>query len=231
MIEEPPLLTIKRPSRRPTVDQIAAFQSLPSSIVLDAMEGAGALDMEVRHLAPGQLPPHVAGPALTADNGPGDVLALFAALEFIQEGDVIVSAYDGFQRSAGLGDRVASMIKNAGAAGAVLDAPARDIAGILPVGLGVWCTGITPASPVSSGPGKVGMPVQIGGRQVETGDMIVADLDGVVVVPFDQIDAVAKRAAEILELEGALDQKVKDGQIGFDRVKTLLNSDRVRWVE
>ena len=197
MIEEPPLLTIKRPARRPTAKQIEAFQRLPSSIVLDAMDGKGALDNLIKALDPVNLPAHVAGPALTADNGPGDVLALFAALEFVQPGDVVVSSYNGFQKAAGLGDRVAGMIKNAGAVGAVLDAPVRDIEGILPVGLGIWCTGLKPASPVSNGPELVGLPIQIGGQTVETGDMIVADRDGVVVVPFAEIGAVAERAVEI----------------------------------
>lgn len=87
----------------------------------------------------------------------------------------------------------------------------RDYAGITEIALPAFCTGLTPASPVVSGPGKVGTPVDIGGMRVETGDMIVADRDGVVVVPFDDIDQVIARLAKVTDMENALDQEVRDG--------------------
>ena len=91
MIEEPPLLTVKRPSRRPTADQIAAFQNMPTSFVVDAMYGAGALSPVIRPLGEGRdLDCRAAGPALTVDNGPADILALHAALGLIAPGDIVV---------------------------------------------------------------------------------------------------------------------------------------------
>lgn len=232
MIEEPPLLTIRKPTRRPTQAQIDAFAGVPTSVVSDALEGGGALASAIRHLDGGAtLPPTACGPALTAGCGAADLLALLGALKFIQPGDMVVAAFEDHRKCAIFGDRLAGMMKNAGAAGAVTDGPVRDLDGILPVGLPVWCAGLAPASPFSNGPGTIGLPVQIGGQSVDTGDMVIADRDGVVIVPFERIDAVAARAAEIISLERALEADISGGLTIPEDIAELLESDRIRWVD
>ena len=99
------------------------------------------------------------------------------------------------------------------------------------VNLPLWCTGINPNSPVAQGPGRIGLPIQIGGMEVETGDMIVADLDGVVVVPFENLDAVIERLETIKQLETELDQAVVDGLTQLESIAELLESDQVRYVD
>ncbi len=228
MIEEPPLLTIKRNLRRPSDAQIAAFQNVPTGFVVDALYGKGALSREISPLGNGRdLPCFAAGPALTADCAAGDILALLAALNFIRPGDVLVSAFAGYQGCAAGGDRVVGMAKNSGAVGFVTDGPMRDYDGIVGIGLPAWCTGLTPASPYSTGPGSVGFPVQIGGQLVATGDMIVADRDGVVVVPYDRIDEVIVALDKVSELEKALDSEVAAGLKTPDAILELLQSDKV----
>ncbi|KKM02697.1 hypothetical protein LCGC14_1781810, partial [marine sediment metagenome] len=71
--------------------------------------------------------------------------------------------------------------------------------------------GLTPASPFTKGPGRVGLPLAIGGQQVETGDMVVADRDGVVIVPFAQIDAVIAALDAVRAAEEGLDAQVAEG--------------------
>jgi 4-hydroxy-4-methyl-2-oxoglutarate aldolase len=223
MIEEPPLLTIKSILRRPNDAQIAAFQGVPTGFVADALCG-GVLGREIQPIGDGRdIDCVAAGPALTADCGPADILATQAALNFIRRGDVVVAASAGHQGCATIGDRVAGMMKN--------DGPVRDYAGIVAAGLPVWCTGLTPASPYTKGPGWVGFPVQIGGQTVENGDMIVADRDGVVVVPFDRIDEIIVKVAHIAEAEAALDAKVAAGQKVSPKVADLLDSDQVRYAD
>jgi len=231
MIEEPPKLTIKRPSRRPSPAQIAAFGNVPTGFVADALGSGGVLNKAITPLAPDALPGHVAGPALTADNGPGDIMATLAALAFVQDGDVLISTFSGYQGSASAGDRVVGMAHNGGATGFVSDGPMRDYPGVIDVGMPCWCTGLTPASPYTTGPGTVGLPIQIGGCHVETGDMIIADRDGVVVVPFDQLDEIITRLAQVSELEHALDAKVADGLAIPDAVREWLESDVVKYVD
>lgn len=186
----------------------------------------------IRHLDGGQtLPAAAAGPALTVECGPGDLYALLAALKFIQPGDMVVSSFGGFQGCAQIGDKMANFMKNSGAVGFVTDGPIRDLDGVLPVGLPIWCTGLAPATPFENGPGTVGLPIQVDGRRVETGDMIVADRDGVTVVPFDQIDRVAEHSAEILRLETELDAEVAKGMKMPDIIDDWLASDRIKWIE
>ncbi len=229
MIEEPKTLTIKRPARRPSAEQIAAFQGIPTGFVVDAMFGAGSLSTTITPVDGGAT--QVAGPALTVDNRPSDILALLASLAFIQTGDIVVNGFAGFQGCAAAGDRVSGMMKNCGAAGFVTDGPMRDLAGIKEVGLPAWCTGLNPGSPYSTGPGKVGLPVQIGGQNVETGDMIVADRDGVVVVPFDRIPEVVLQLDTVKTLEVELDAKVAEGLSVPDDIRALVDGDQVAWVD
>ncbi len=231
MIEEPPKLTIRRPNRRPTPAQIAAFRDMPTGFVSDALDGGAAMHLSIAPLAPDALPAHVAGPALTAGNGPADIMATLAALAFLQDGDVLVAGVSGHQGCAAAGDRVSGMARNAGAAGFVTDGPMRDFAGVVAVGMPCWCTGLSPNTPFTTGPGSVGLPVSLGGQRVETGDLIVADRDGVVVVPFDRIDTVIARLTEVQALENALDAEVSDGRKVPDAVKDWLESDIVRFVE
>ncbi|MEM6762192.1 MAG: RraA family protein [Pseudomonadota bacterium] len=231
MIEEPPILTINADRRRPTAEQIAAFQGVPTGFVVDAMEGAGALSMAIGPVGDGRDYPCVAaGPALTADNTPGDMLATFAALHFVAAGDIVVAATAGFQGCAAGGDRLAGMIKNGGGAGYVTDGPVRDYQGIVEVALPIWCTGLTPASPFTTGPGRVGFEMVIGGQSVATGDMVIADRDGVVIVPFAQIDAVIERLKAVAENEKRLDGEVAAGRKEFDHVATMLKGPATRYI-
>lgn len=232
MIEEPPVLTIKGATRRPNAAQIAAFQGVSTGFVVDALYGAGQMSSDIQPIGAGRdLHCVAAGPALTADCGPADILAVFAALKFIQPGDIVVSAFAAHQGCAAAGDRLVGMMKNNGAAGFVTDGPMRDYDGVVAVGLPSWCTGLTPGSPFAKGPGSVGLPIQIGGREVETGDMVVGDRDGVVTVPFELIDEVIAMLTQVTELETALDAEVAEGRKIPDAIAELLASDQVKYID
>ena len=231
MIEEPPLLTINNNLRRPTEAQIEAFQGVQTGFVVDALLGRGALSYDIGPIGEGRdLDCVAAGPALTADCGPGDILATLATLEFIRRGDIVVSAFAAHQGCAAAGDRVTGMMKNCGAAGFVTDGPMRDYIGVVDAGLPVWCNGLTPASPFAKGPGSVGFPIQIGGQEVETGDMIVADRDGVVIVPFERIDETVSALSQVKEMETALDEDVARGLTIPTSISDLLNSNDVKYI-
>jgi len=225
MIEEPKSLRIGPDvNRRPTPEQVAAFQGVPTGFVVDAMFGAGAMGAAISPLAESNN--QVAGPALTADNRPSDLLATLGCLRYLKSGDVLIGGAQGWQGCAAAGDRVCGMAKNAGAAAFVTDGPMRDYAGVLEVELPCWCTGLNPGSPYGTGPGQVGTRVLVGGQTVETGDMIVADRDGVVVVPFAQIDDVVARLAAIQDLELELDAEVRKGLVLPDPIAEILDGDK-----
>ncbi|SHI05895.1 RraA family protein [Marivita hallyeonensis] len=223
MIEEPPKLQIKSDIRRPKQAQIDAFRNIPTGFLCDAMEGQGALGMAIQPVCTdGSLPLHAHGPALVADNGPAEILATMGALHIAQPGDIIVAAVHGHKNCSAAGDRFCGMMKNKGVAAFVTDGQMRDYPGIVAAGLPAWCAGLSPNSPYSNGPGKVGFGATLAGRHVETGDIIVADHDGVVVVPFDRIDAVIAQLTAIQELEVSLDAKVQGGYCEMPAVEAML---------
>jgi len=196
MIENPPLIQIKKKSSRkkPSQEQIDGFKNIPTGFICDALNGYAALDPSIKPLSiPGKKVKQIVGPALTVFSGAADVLGMAIALSEIQPGDIVVNGVSGFQGTAAVGDRIAGMIKNNGGIGLVTDGPMRDLDGIIETGLDCFCTGLNPNSPFNSGPAKIGFPINIGGTTVSSGDIIVADSDGVTVVPFDKIDEVLKK--------------------------------------
>lgn len=226
MIEEPPILTVSRGFERPGKELLAAFKGLPTGYAVDAMEGRGALDWRIKPLDPARH--SVSGTALTCFTGPADNLALFAAISEAQPGDVIVCGTDSFTGTALTGDLLLAMAKNKGVAGLVTDGLARDLEGILEVGLPLFCQGISPNSPSRAGPGTIGEPVTVGGVRVSSGDIVVADRDGVVIVPQSSALSVVERLSAIRAAEARLTKEVADGRTLPDDVIALLESSRVR---
>ena len=206
MIEDPPLLTVRRRFARPSAEQIAAFAGLQTGFVVDAMGGRGALDGRVKPTSEAKV---FCGVAVPCAAGPADNLAMFGALSIAGPGDVLVCATDGFEETAITGDLALGMMKNRGLAGFVTDGFVRDLPGIRAVGLPCFAAGVTPNSPARNGPGTVGLPVVVGGVTVGPGDIVIGDEDGVVVVPFGRIAATIGRLAAVRAAEADLDAKVE----------------------
>lgn len=209
MLHNPALLTIHRGHKRPDRALVEAFRGAQTSHVCDAMDGRGALDFRIKPLDPDNA--GFCGPAVTAFAYPADIVGMFGALAEAGPGEVAVVACDGFTATAVFGDIAAGMAKNKGLAGFVTDGLARDRAGIVATGLPVFCQGISPNSPARNGPGVVGVPVVLGGVAVRPGDIIVADADGVVVVPQDRAEAVLRALEEVRAAERVAEHKVRDG--------------------
>ena len=230
MIENPPLIQIKKKSsrKRPSEKQINGFKDIPTGFICDALNGYAALDPSIKPLSiPGKKVKQIIGPALTVFSGAADVLGMAIALSEIEPGDIVVNGVSGFQGTAAVGDRIAGMIKNNGGVGLVTDGPMRDLDGIIETGLDCFCTGLNPNSPFNSGPAKIGFPMNIGGTTVSSGDIIVADSDGVTVVPFDKIDEVLKKLDRIIEVESVMDKQVSEGLKISQKALDYLKSDQV----
>lgn len=234
MIHEPPILTIRENFPRPTAAQLAAFEGIPTGYVCDAMEGQGAMESLIRPLfaATGDRSLYTTvGVALVAENGPAEILATMGALHILQKGDIVVAAMNGGKNCSASGDRFCGMLKNKGAAGFVTDGEMRDYEGILETRLPVFCTGLSPNSPYSNGPARVGFGAVVGGRQVQSGDIIVADINGVVVVPFSRIDEVIATIGEISAAEDALDEKVRNGFCEMPAIAAMIADGRAKIVD
>jgi len=232
MIEEPALIRCvkKEKRKRPTLDQLNGFSGVPTAYVADAMFGVGCMSSEIKPLSAGKVSPVLVGPALTVNSGPGDILALLVSLSEISTGDVIVNAFGGCRNIAAAGDRVLSMMDNVGAAGFITDGPVRDSVGILKTKILCFSAGLSPNSPSCCGPGTIGFPVDIGGKTVVSGDIIVADAEGVVVVPLEQVDNVLKQLQVVKSLEASLDKEIEKGLKIPKDIAEFINSDQIEYL-
>ena len=123
------------------------------------------------------------------------------------------------------------MARNRGAVAVVTDGLARDTAGIRGNGVPVFCRGVTPNSATASGPGTVGQPIVIGGVAVASGDIVVGDVDGVVVIPQWRINDVLNRLEAVRAREADLAGKLAAGLGVPRRVTELLASPLVKYLD
>lgn len=233
MIKEPPLLTIKRYWSRPAKEAVEWLNQVPTGFVVDAMDGRGAMDCQINPLVEDdESLTNFVGTALTCNCGPGDNLALIAAIVKAQPGDVVVCATDRFEGSCVTGDLLLALAKKQGVVGFVTDGLVRDVKGVLEVGLPVFCRGSTPNSPVRNGPGTVGLDIAVGGVAVASGDAIAADRDGVVIVPQRKLPETLQRLEQVKADEAAAEASLKTTGEGIaTQMQELLDSDQIHYVD
>jgi 4-hydroxy-4-methyl-2-oxoglutarate aldolase len=229
MLEEAPPLTAKRNFPRPPADLVAKFKGVPLAFICDAMNGSGALDYRIKPI-PG-LPETFVGVAITCHCGPGDNLAVAGAAAMAQAGDVVVAATDGFTGLAVVGDPLVGMMKNRGIAAFVTDGVVRDLADLRRIGLPCFAKGVTPNSVHKSGPGTVGLPIVVGDCAVSSGDIVIGDCDGVVVVPQARAPHVLERLDAVKAQEAGMLAKVKAGLDAPPFGTNLLASGKVKFVD
>lgn len=192
----------KRPVTAVEPEVIAAIARYPSANVGDALGRFGLMDggIEVRSAISSTL----VGPALTVLTREGDNLAIHRALDEAKPGDFLVVCGGRDHNRAVFGDLLAEVATARGVVGVILDGALRDRASVEELGLPVWSAAVTPAGPTKTGPGKVLIPIACGGVVVHPGDLIVADTDGVAVVPSAEASQVADRLRVVETLEDGM---------------------------
>ena len=229
MLEDPPILTVKRPTRRPTRSQIEAFRGAMTGNIADCMGGRGAMSPFIKPL--NDTFANICGPALSCFAYPADNLGVVGALHLALEGDIIICATDAYNSSAVVGVLVCGMMKNKGVAGFVTDGMVRDQVGIEPLKFPVFCQGVNPNSPARTGPGSVGLKINLAEISVESGDMVVCDRDGVVVVPFLQIDEVLDKLERLKTAEANVETKIQSGLTEPEYLEDLMTSDKIVYLD
>lgn len=205
-----PAFRVHTGTPRPDPKLLDRFVGVPTGNLCDAMDRFGALDHAIRPLDPAR---RLCGPALTVRTRPGDNLVLYKALEVVQPGYVLVVATYDHVTGSTFGDLVALIAKKKGAAGIVSDGLCRDAAGIRALGLPVFVRGTSPSSPFKEGPGEINAPISCGGVAVHPGDVVVGDEDGVVVVPYRDLEAVAGRLEGIARKEEKIRADIEAGRL------------------
>ncbi|BAU95336.1 dimethylmenaquinone methyltransferase [Corynebacterium suranareeae] len=130
----------------------------------------------------------IAGKAFTVYTREGDNQAIHRALKEAAPGDILVVSGGGFTERALMGELIAQRAQNAGIIGMVIDGAVRDVDELEKLDFPVWAAGVSPAGPYKHGPGRLGVPVSIGGVVCQHRDFVVADADGVVVIPGESAE-------------------------------------------
>jgi len=169
----------------------------------------------------------IVGPAWTIHNSPGDELLVLKAIEVAEPGDVIVITGSERARFCVWGGIMALMAKTRDLGGMVTDGLVRDVKQIWKTGLPIHARGVTPLAPCSNvPPGDMNYPIQIGEAEVYPGDVIVADADGVVAVPKNEIADVCAAVETQLEREAGWRKEISATckMILSDHVNSLIES-------
>jgi len=186
------------PWRRPAAESLAAFGSASSAQIADSMSRLGAMDPGIKPVWPS---PRVIGAALTVWCHSGDNLMLHRALSVAAPGDIVVMNTQGNVANSGFGELIAASAKKIGISAVIVDGTVRDAEALEALQLPVYSRGLCPNGCNKDGAGEVGAVVACGGVAVRPGDVIIADRDGVTVVPLDDAAEVAKLAAAQVERE------------------------------
>ena len=143
----------------------------------------------------------LAGPALTVKARPGDNLMLHKSISMAQPGDVIVCDAGGDLTNALVGEMMLAQMVKRGVAGLIINGAIRDYAAIRAQAMPVFAAGVTHRGPYKSGPGEINVPIAIDGMVIEPGDLVIGDDDGLLCVPFDELEAVLARSTAKFEAE------------------------------
>ncbi len=202
--------------RAVTAEWIEKFRSLPVANISDVMHRLTAGGPRLRpYHASGVL----CGAALTVKSRPGDNLMAHMALTMAQPGDVIVIDVGGDCTNSIIGERMMVNSKRRGFAGWVVDGAIRDLEWVKKNTLPVFAAGVSHRGPYKTGPGEINVPVAIDGMVIEPGDLIIGDDDGLLCVPFDEIEAVYARAKEKHASESTTFDAIGKSDQARDRAK------------
>ncbi|MBG0562682.1 4-carboxy-4-hydroxy-2-oxoadipate aldolase/oxaloacetate decarboxylase [Actinoplanes aureus] len=204
---------IVRTGKRVPADVLRGLAEAGASTVHEADGRRGAVSPGLKPIQGGT---RIAGSAVTVSCHPGDNLMIHAAVEQVRPGDIVVITTTSPSTDGMLGDLLATSLRAHGAIGVVLDAGVRDVAELRAMSFPVWSRAISTQGTVKASPGSVNVPIVVGGQLINPGDAIVADDDGVVVVPHERAATVLAAARARTANEDTKRARLAAGELGLD---------------
>ncbi|MDN3264699.1 4-carboxy-4-hydroxy-2-oxoadipate aldolase/oxaloacetate decarboxylase [Streptomyces sp. CSDS2] len=195
-------------------EDVEALAGHGTATVGEAMGRTGFLGT---HLRPVHQGVRVAGTAVTVLCWPGDNLMIHAAVEQCGAGDILVVTTTSPCADGLFGELFATALARRGVRGVVLNTGIRDTAELRAMGFPAWSAAVSPQGTVKATGGSVNIPIAIGGQVIRPGDVIVADDDGVVVVPRERARAAAEASEARERKEAGARAAFLEGQLGLDR--------------
>lgn len=192
------------------VDKLSKFGV---ATIHEAMGRVGLMQPYLRPIYPTAT---MCGTAVTVLLQPGDNWMLHVAAEQIQPGDVVVAACTTDNSDGFFGDLLATSFKARGAKGLVIDGGVRDVNDLAAMDFPVFSKAISAKGTIKATLGSVNIPVVCAGAVVNPGDVVIADQDGVVIVPADKAAQVADAAEQREKLEAAKRERFAAGELGLD---------------
>jgi len=204
---------IVRSIARAEATVIAALGDAGVATVHEAQGRAGLMLPYMRPIFPTA---RLAASAVTVSCAAGDNLMVHAAIEVCQPGDVLVVTTTPESTNGMFGELLATSCRARGIAGLVIDAGVRDVADLTTIAFPVWSKAISAQGTLKATAGSVNVEMTCAGARVRPGDVIVADLDGVVVVPREKAADVARESAARLDREKVTRARLAAGELGID---------------
>ena len=211
---------------RAAVDELGRFGV---ATIHEAQHGRGLLDIGIR---PVQSGAHVAGTAVTVLVPPADNWMIHVAVEQCRDGDVLVVTPTSPSAAGYFGELLATACREHGVMGVVIDAGVRDVAELRRMGFPVWSRYVSAMGTVKETLGEVNLPVVCGGQLVAPGDVVVADDDGVVIVPRERAGEVIVASRVREQKEAASRQRYAAGELSLDvqGMRARLQAKGLRYV-
>ena len=196
-----------------TAPQLAELARLGSATVYEAGGRRGYVDADLHQVIPGS---RVAGPARTVRCGQDDNLMVHAVMATVARGEIIVLTMPEPRPVALVGDLLATQAKARGAAGMLIDASVRDVEELRELGLPIWARWVRVKGADKNVAGTIGEPVPVGGATIRSGDIVVLDADGAVVVEAERVDEVLAASREREERERVKRARLQSGELSYD---------------